>query len=172
MLPPDPLEVFPLVVMGVSGSGKSTIGALLASRLGWSFLEGDDFHPSSNLEKMSRGIALSDADRHPWLEALGQTMSTLWGTGRPCVVACSALRRSYRQQLCSWVAQARFIHLDIDPTTLAGRLGTRTGHFADARLSASQLATLEPPAQSEALVVDASRGPSEIVAEIRTRFGI
>jgi gluconokinase len=158
-----------IVLMGVAGAGKTVVGKALASRLGWHFLEGDDFHPFANVDKMSRGIPLTDSDRAPWLDALGREMAVVAGAGTSAVVACSALRATYRERLLQWASGARFVHLQVGKTLLRERLENRKGHFADERLLESQLSTLEAPAGQEALVVDASRPVTEIVEEIGAR---
>ncbi|MEN9308466.1 MAG: hypothetical protein RL173_2398 [Fibrobacterota bacterium] len=158
-----------IVLMGVAGSGKTVVGKALASRLGWYFLEGDDFHPFANVEKMSRGIPLTDSDREPWLDALGREMAVVSGAGSSVVVACSALRATYRERLLHWAPGARFVHLLVGEALLRDRLKDRKGHYADERLLESQLSTLEAPAAQEALVVDASRPVTEIVEEIGAR---
>lgn len=130
-----------LVVMGVSGTGKSTVGALLAARLGRPLIEGDDLHPPENKAKMHAGLPLTDEDRGPWLRAVRDAMDA---AGRPTVVACSALRRSYRDILRTADGRVRFLHLVAKPEDLAARMAARTHHFMPPSLLASQLATLEP----------------------------
>lgn len=150
-----------LIVMGVAGSGKSTVGRLLADRLGWPFFDGDDFHPAGNVEKMRRGIPLSDADRLPWLERLAELIRQRGGSA---VLACSALKESYRRILSGGDPRARFVYLRADPALLAARLERRTGHFFARTLLESQLAALEEPAG--AIVVDASQPAEAAVREI------
>ncbi len=130
-----------LVVMGVSGTGKSTTAALLAARLGWPMIEGDDLHPAANVEAMRAGRALTDADRGPWLRAIRDAMTAAGGS---TVVTCSSLRRSYRDVLRTAQGRVRFVHLVVPADELARRLAVRAGHFMPATLLASQLATLEP----------------------------
>lgn len=149
-----------LIVMGAAGSGKSTVGRLLAERLGWPFLDGDDFHPPANVNKMRMGIALTDADRLPWLHGLRKLASR----SGSAVIACSALKESYRLILSGGDPRVRFVYLRADPTLLASRLEKRTGHFFTRPLLESQLAALEEPAG--AIVVDASRPPEAIVEQI------
>ena len=156
-----------IVVMGVSGSGKSTVASLLARRLGWDFAEADDFHPEANVAKMSAGVALGDADRWPWLDAMAAWISGRRANGRRGVVACSALRRVYRERLAGGRGDVRFVYLRGDYATIAARLGGRTGHYMPASLLESQFATLEEPApDEEALTLSIDRPPKELVAEI------
>ena len=157
-----------VVVTGVSGSGKSTVGAALAERLGWAFFDGDDYHPAANVDKMRRGIALDDDDRAPWLERLHDLVHTRVDMGAPAVLACSALKRSYRAILRAGLPHGtvRFAHLDVDPETLAARLGGRRGHYVPPSLLASQLATLELPTPDEAVVVDANGSVAATVDQV------
>ncbi|WP_426594031.1 gluconokinase [Cellulomonas sp. McL0617] len=135
-----------LVVMGVSGTGKSTVGRLVAEQLGRPFVEGDELHPAANIDKMRAGIPLTDDDRGPWLRAVRDAMDD---AGGPTVVACSALRRSYRDILRTADGRVRFALLVATPEELARRLAARPGHFMPPSLLASQLATLEPLAPDE-----------------------
>ncbi len=151
-----------LVVMGVSGTGKSTTALLLAERLGRPLIEGDDLHPAANVEAMRAGRALTDDDRGPWLRAVRDAMTA---AGGPTVVTCSSLRRSYRDVLRTAPGNVRFVHLVVPPDELARRLAERTGHFMPATLLASQLATLEPLAADEDGVDVPVTGPPESVAE-------
>ena len=154
-----------VVVMGVSGVGKTTVGSLLAERLGWPFVEGDEFHPAANVEKMRRGEPLDDADRAPWLRALRERIDELAAAGRSAVVTCSALKAAYRDELARGRPELRFVWLVAPPDQIRARLRGRHGHFMPADLLASQLATLEPP--DDAIRVDAMQPPEEIVAAIR-----
>ena len=134
-----------VVLIGVSGSGKSTVAKRLAPALGATFLEGDDYHSSANIAKMRSGTPLSDADRGPWLDTLGHAISAHGAQGRPVVVACSALRRAYRDRLQQAARRPlTFIHLTIDPTILRARMQARRQHFMPIALLDSQLRTLEP----------------------------
>lgn len=133
-----------ILVMGVSGSGKTVLARALAAALGWTFLEGDDFHPPANIEKMRHGTPLTDADRLPWLSAIAAAMAAQTSAGHPVVVACSALKQSYRDILRGGGPLA-VIFLQADADILRQRLNHRAGHFMPASLLDSQLATLEPP---------------------------
>ncbi len=154
--------------MGVAGAGKTTVGRLLSRRLGWSFYEGDDLHPSANVAKMARGEPLSDEDRWPWLEALRERMSTLAAEGCDAVFACSALKRSYRDYLREVPGKVCFVHLEGPPALIRQRLEERSAHFAPSSLLDSQLATLEPPRSALRITVDAS--PEELVERILTQL--
>jgi gluconokinase len=138
-----------VVVMGVSGSGKSSFGAALAEALGARFLDADDLHPPANRQKMAAGIALDDDDRGPWLDAVAVWMAERIRTGQPGVVACSALRRRYRDRLCAAGAGVRFVYLAVSRAELEARMRARV-HFMPVTLLDSQLAALEPPGADEA----------------------
>ena len=157
--------------MGVSGSGKTTVGAKLAHALRLPFLEGDDLHPAQNVERMAAGIPLTDADRRPWLLAIAGQLRDAKRAGLGLVVACSALKRSYRDLLRSVVAaDLRFVYLQGSPALLAERLANRRGHFMPPALLESQVATLEEPAPDEhALVCDIAEAPDAIVADLMKR---
>jgi gluconokinase len=159
-----------IILMGVSGVGKTTVGKRLAEALGWRFLEGDDFHPPANVEKMAAGIPLTDADRLPWLERLRELVAEVLARGEDAVLACSALKRSYRQLLTVDPARVRWVYLWAPREVIASRLAARTGHFMPLTLLGSQLETLETP--EDALQVDVTPGPDEVVATIRERLGI
>lgn len=159
-----------ILLMGVAGSGKSTIGRLLADALRWSFVDADDFHPPSNRAKMSAGLPLDDADRAPWLAALRADIAARDRRGDHAVVACSALKASYRAALQGDSTDLRWVHLQGAPELLHARLAARTGHFMRPEMLASQLATLEPPAN--ALSVDIAASPLELVARIRQSLGL
>lgn len=146
-----------VVVMGVSGAGKTAVGRALAQELGWAFLEGDAFHPPANVEKMRAGVPLTDADRAPWLDAIADALAAHEARGERCVLACSALRRRYRDRLGS-AAPCRFVLLDVARDELARRLRERRGHFMPAALLASQIETLEPLAPDEDGMIITARG--------------
>ncbi|MGX9428989.1 MULTISPECIES: gluconokinase [Bradyrhizobium] len=135
--------------MGVSGSGKSTIGETLAGRLGWRFEDGDRFHPASNVAKMSAGQPLTDDDRRPWLQAIADEIDRVCKAGERLVVACSALKRAYRDILLHGRSDVGIVFLDGTEALIASRLAHRKGHFMPPGLLASQFQTLEPPALSE-----------------------
>ena len=154
-----------VVIMGVTGSGKTTVGVLLAKSLGWRFIEADDFHSPDNVEKMRRGEPLTDADREPWLARLAANLKELDAGRESAVLACSALKHSYRETLRSSGADVRFVYLRVTRSEATERVQDRRGHFMPSSLVDSQFDTLEEP--SEALDVDASKTPEVIVEEIR-----
>src|SRR5258708_5902729 len=153
--------------MGVTGSGKTTVGSLLAARLAWLFADADDFHSAANKEKMRKGIPLTDADRLPWLAAMHDQITKWVALKQNVVLACSALKRSYRQELWNG-PEVKFVYLRGSYALIAQRLRARQGHFADEPILARQFADLEEP--SDALVVDLSAPPAEILAEICRRL--
>jgi gluconokinase len=156
-----------IIVMGVCGSGKSTLGPLLARRLGWRFIEGDDLHPPANVAKMSAGQPLDDADRWPWLDAIAAAIATEHRHGGEVVVACSALKRAYRERLATAGGPLLFVHLDGDPSMLSKRMARRQAHFMPPDLLATQLETLEPPGSDEpAMVLEGRLAPRELVDRI------
>jgi gluconokinase len=151
-----------LVIMGVSGSGKTTIGQALARRLGFEFIEGDEFHSRANREKMHAGVPLDDADRQPWLEALRSRITALLARKGNAVLTCSALRRSYRDMLR--MGGVRFVYLKVSESVVRERLARRRGHFFNPALLESQFRTLEEP--RDALVVDADLPDLEVTQQI------
>jgi gluconokinase len=156
-----------VVVAGVSGSGKSTVGALLAGVLGCEFTDGDAMHPAANVAKMHAGVALTDADREPWLATIAGWMDEQLAAGRSAVLACSALRRAYRSFLLDGRPAVRLVFLRISPEAAAARLATRHGHFFPAALLASQFRDLEPPGPDEpVLTVAAVQAPGALISEI------
>lgn len=162
----------PIVVMGVSGCGKSTVGRALALALGVTYVEGDELHPPQNVALMAAGTPLSDADRLGWLAAVGRRLSDDVARQQGVVLACSALKRQYRDQLRSAAPNVRFVHLHGPSVLLAQRMADRKGHYMPASLLQSQLDTLEWPAPDEgALAFDISRGLHDIVAAARTQLG-
>ena len=159
--------------MGVSGSGKSTIAAALAERLSWTFEDGDKFHPESNVAKMRAGHPLTDEDRWPWLEAIADEIGRVCKAGGHVVIACSALKRVYRDVLLRGRVDVRFVFLDGSQALIAGRLARRKGHFMPPGLLDSQFKTLEPPQTDERPITVSIDAPVEtivnnIVAHIRT----
>src|SRR5450755_2133776 len=148
-------------MMGVAGAGKTTVGKLLAAQLAWPFADGDDYHPPANLEKMRNGIPLTDTDRAPWLEILRSLISNWIADGKSAVLACSALKRAYRERLLVG-PEVRFVYLKGDVAALQARLRERQGHYMSVRMLQSQLAALEEP--ERALIVDVSHSPKEIAA--------
>jgi gluconokinase len=156
-----------VIVAGVSGSGKTTVGAMLAGRLGWRFADADDFHSAANVEKMRAGIPLTDQDRWPWLLALAAWIDERIAAGESAVVGCSALKRSYRDILLGGRPDVRMIFLDVDREELVRRLTARHGHFFPEKLLDSQLDALDPPQPDEHVisVVEADE-PSGTVASI------
>ena len=159
-----------LVLMGPAGAGKSTVGRALAHELGWRFVDADDYHSATSVEKMRRGEPLTDADRAGWLRALHEVIAEATSSGTDLVLACSALARRYRAALVGGADDVAFVYLRAPASVLRARLVARTNHFADERLLPQQLATLEEP--EEALTVDATRSPEEIVAAIRHQFRV
>lgn len=154
----------PIVVMGVSGSGKTTVGTRLADALGVDYAEGDEFHPPANVAKMAAGTPLDDADREPWLDALAGWLAERSGQG--AVVTCSALKRVYRDRLRASAPDAFFLHLDLPRGELERRLAERRGHFMPPSLLDSQLATLEPLEPDEdGSTVDGTLSPEDLVRE-------
>ncbi len=161
-----------VLLMGPAGSGKSTVGKLLAEKLSWSFADGDDFHSPANIEKMSRGVALADEDRIPWLQRIHEAILQWQVQGRNVVLACSALKSSHRDLLGihSNAKEVRLVYLKGSYNLLLERLRSRKGHYMTEQLLASQLADLKEP--TDAITFDAAKQPEEIVREIRARLGL
>ena len=155
--------------MGVTGAGKTTVGNLLAQQLGWEFTDADSFHSPANVEKIRLGIPLDDADRAPWLKSLRQAIEQWMAKRQDVVLACSALRKSYRDQL-SVSSEVRFVYLKGSYDLIYQRLRHRHGHFASETILASQFASLEEP--NDAITVDIDHSEDEIVAEIVRQLGI
>jgi gluconokinase len=158
-----------VVVMGVTGSGKTTIGVLLARRLGWDFMDADSFHSAANVEKIRQGVALDDADRAPWLKALRDAMEGWVAEHKDVVLACSALKTSYRDELCI-AGETRLVYLKGSYELISLRLRQRHGHFASETILASQFAALEEP--DDAITVDIDHSEAKIVGEIMKRLGV
>lgn len=152
------------VIMGVSGTGKSTIGQILSDRTGWKFYDADDFHSPANLERLSRGVALTDRDRQPWLQKLRQLITRTLAEEKTAILACSALKAQYRQILQEDSCQVVFIYLRGDYDCIQQRVSHRQGHFMNSDLLRSQFDTLEEP--EKALIVDVTQTPEQIVDEI------
>lgn len=163
-----------VILAGVSGSGKTTVGELLGSRLGWPFVDGDRLHPAANIAKMASGHPLTDQDRQPWLAAIGAAMDERIAAGQPALFACSALKRRYRAVLLDGRPEARIAFLEISKAEVAARLSVRHGHFFDPALLDSQFADLEPPAPGETAVlpVPVSDDPAVTAAAVASRLGL
>jgi gluconokinase len=187
-----------IIVMGVSGAGKTTIGNLLAAELGWQFRDADDYHSQANKAKMHQGVALTDEDRRPWLEDLSQNIAAWVASGDKTVLACSALKESYRTILRGDKKEIAVVYLRADFEAIAARLATRTDHFMNQDLLQSQFATMEEPVRkparqenagtrqydeadkahnrgdvlNQAFVVDTTEKPTTIVAKVRREFGL
>ena len=159
------------IVMGVSGSGKTTIGKALARKLGWRFIEGDDFHPPQNVAKMAAGIPLEDADRQPWLERIHEELRRLEKNGESAVVACSALKHAYRKRLRAGLKALRFVYLHGSLELIRARVAKRKHRYMPASLLESQFATLEPPQDALAVDVagDVRASVAAIARELRAR---
>ncbi|MBW4623199.1 MAG: gluconokinase [Cyanosarcina radialis HA8281-LM2] len=156
------------IIMGVSGSGKSTIGRLLSQRLGWTFYDGDDFHPQANKDKMSNGIPLDDRDRQPWLEKLHDLMAETWRDRDNAIVACSALKAAYREILQGDLESIFWVYLKGDYENIRARMEKRQDHFMKAVMLENQLALLEEPEAD--LIIDISQSQEDIVRKIADRL--
>ena len=159
-----------VIVMGVTGCGKTTVGAMLAEACGWDFHDADDFHPAENVAKMKRGAALDDQDRWPWLARLNAFLLDSEREGKSLVLACSALKQVYRDRLARGCAAARFIFLDGDKELIRARLLARQGHYMNPKLLDSQFAILERP--QDALRLDVADSPAELVRRIRKELEV
>lgn len=153
-----------VVIMGVSGCGKTTVGSMLAQRLDWTYYEGDEFHSSGNIEKMSKGISLNDDDRLPWLAGIKKAIDKSVKSGSDAIIACSALRRKYRRALTVSVSDIRFVYLKGDPATIRQRIESRDHHYMKASMLESQFSSLEEP--DDAIVIDIGDSPEAIVSYI------
>jgi gluconokinase len=165
-----PHNVRIVILMGVTGSGKTTIGRLLAKDCNWPFYEGDDFHPTANVEKMRRGMPLADEDRAPWLAALNDRIRDLIAQPQSAVIACSALKQAYRDRLAGNRDEVVFVYLKGDYDLARARLLSRKDHFMKADLLASQFDTLEEP--EGVLTIDIAQEPDVIVGRIRQTLGL
>ena len=162
-----------IVLMGVSGSGKSTTGALLSARLGWPFRDADSFHPPANVAKMSRGVSLSDDDRRPWLDAIAAWIDERLAAGENAIVSCSALKRVYRDRIAGRRQGVRLVYLQGGAGLIEERMRNRQGHFMPASLLTSQFAILEEPAAEEApVIVSVAAKPECVAAEIIERLAL
>ncbi|MBV9669463.1 MAG: gluconokinase [Acidobacteriales bacterium] len=163
-----------IIVMGVSGAGKTTVGQALAASLGWRFVDADAFHAAQSIEKMRRGIALSDEDRAPWLSSLHSAICEWVVQSQHTILACSALKDRYRAVLREGLRpeQVRFVFLAVPVVVLAQRLRGRSGHYMPPSLLQSQLSDLEPPSQEQAIYVDGAASPSSVVEEIRKKLAL
>jgi carbohydrate kinase (thermoresistant glucokinase family) len=162
-----------IVLMGVSGSGKSTAGAALSRSLGWPFRDADSFHPPQNVEKMSRGVPLTDADRWPWLAAIAQWIDERCAAGEHGIVSCSALKRAYRERVIGARGRVRLVYLKGDKELIGQRLRARKNHFMPASLLDSQFSALEEPSVEEsALIVSVAMSPRRVAGTIMDKLGL
>jgi gluconokinase len=160
-----------LVVMGVSGAGKTTVGKLLAGQLGWTFLEGDDYHPAANVEKMRRGVPLQDKDRWPWLAVLRERIAQARQRGENAVLACSVLKQAYRDELSRGAPEeVRYVFLRGSEELIRQRLAERKGHYMNPTLLHSQFEALEPP--KDAIDIDVGQAPRKIMEQIQRAVGL
>jgi gluconokinase len=159
-----------VVLMGVTGSGKTTVGKVLATELGWRFYDADDYHPPKNIEKMRRGIPLTDEDRKPWLQTLAGPIDSARDRGENVVLSCSALKHAYQEYLRHHLDVVHYVCLCASEELIQKRLAARKGHFMNPGLLDSQFEILEPP--EDAIRVDVNGTPEEIASEIRRRLGL
>jgi len=159
-----------IILMGVAGCGKTTIGTLLAEAIGWPFYDGDHFHPEANVKKMASGIPLNDQDREPWLRAIQQFIHARQEQGEAAIIACSALKAAYRDILRAGNPNVEFVHLKGDFAVIAARLAARKGHYMPPTLLNSQFDALQEP--TDAFIVDIAPPPEQVVNAIRTHFGV
>ena len=167
-MPSGPAQI--ILIMGVAGSGKTTIGRLLAEDLGWKYFEADDFHPPGNIDKMARGIPLDDQDRAPWLAAIRARLDACLAAGENAVFTCSALKESYRRVLTVGAPRVSLIFLSGDYETIMARVGQRSNHYMKADMVRSQFDALEVPV--DALILDIRESPANLVAEIKRRLAL
>jgi gluconokinase len=158
--------------MGVAGSGKTTVGRVLAAELGWRFVDADDLHPAGNINKMREGTALTDADRAPWLAAIHAMIARAIDRREHTVLACSALKGEYRDRMRGGLRSVRFVYLKTPAAVLQHRLSERSSHFAGPSLLESQLSTLEEPSLDEAFVVESTLPAEEILGAVRRDLGV
>jgi gluconokinase len=162
-----------VVVVGVAGCGKTTVGIMLADRLRWRFADADAFHPQANIDKMRSGVPLTEADRKPWLAAIEAWLDERIAAGESAIAGCSALKQSYRDELLAGRPAARLAYLEVSREVAHARLVGRHGHFFTAALMDSQFAELDPPQETkQVIVLDATASPERLVAEIIERFGL
>jgi gluconokinase len=161
-----------VIIMGVTGAGKTTIGSSLAETIGWRFVDSDTLHPAANVEKMRAGISLTESDRAPWLASVHALVGRAIERREPLIVACSALARRYRIAIAGDLRGVRFVYLNVPERIATARTAHREGHFAPPAIVAGQFAALEEPAPDEAVIVDGTQPAQQIVAAIRTELGI
>ena len=159
-----------VILMGVAGSGKTVVGMQVARKLDWIFLDADDFHPPANIEKMKHGIPLNDQDRAPWLQRLHDELQRQIAEGHSVILACSALKETYRNVLRDEVSPPKFVYLDVDPETIRDRLQHRTAHFFPKELLESQFAALEKP--KDAIIVDARKPLNAVIDQVIQALGV